>query len=84
MTSDEQPAEREQPEFASSAAVNQVLAELTSTAPMIGADERAAAADRRPDHHLDRVGRRELAGIDDADLRHVERAGDAGHHGRDA
>ena len=47
-----------------------------------GADQRAAAADRDPDHRLDRVGRRELARIDDADLRHVERAGDAGHAGR--
>jgi hypothetical protein len=33
--------------------------------------------------HFDRVGRREFTGIDDADLRHVERAGNARHHGRD-
>ena len=32
---------------------------------------------------LDRIGRREFARVDDADLRHIEGPGDAGHHGRD-
>ena len=45
--------------------------------------QRAAAADRHPDHDLDRVDRRELARVDDADLRHVQRAGDAGEHRRE-
>jgi hypothetical protein len=40
------------------------------------ADQGAAAADRGPDRDLDRRGRRHLARVDDADLRHVERAGD--------
>ena len=46
------------------------------------ADQRTAAADRDPDHRLDRIARREFARVDDADLRHIERAGDAGHAGR--
>ena len=46
------------------------------------AGEGAAAADRHPDHGFDRIARRELARIDDADLRHVERAGNTGHTGR--
>ncbi len=46
------------------------------------AGQRAAAADRDPDHRFDGIGRREFARIDDADLRHVERAGNAGHAGR--
>ena len=46
------------------------------------AGQRAAAADRDPDHGFDGVGRLEFARIDDADLRHIERAGDAGHAGR--
>jgi hypothetical protein len=56
--------------------VNQLLAKLTSDGADDRADQRAAAADRHPDHHLDGVGRGEFARIDDADLRHVERAGD--------
>ena len=47
------------------------------------ADQRAPPAQRHPDHDLDRVGRRELARVDDPDLRHVERAGDPGEHRRD-
>ena len=65
------------------AAVKMLLPKLTRIAPMIGPIKRAAPADRRPDDHFDRVGRREFAGVDDADLRHVERAGDARHHRRD-
>src|ERR1700730_9723006 len=40
--------------------------------------QRAAAADRDPDHRLNRIARREFAGIDDADLRHIERDSHAG------
>ena len=57
-----------------SAPVNQVLPKLTSTAPSDRAKQRAAAADRDPDHRLDRIDRRELARIDDPDLRHIKRA----------
>src|SRR5205085_8510080 len=45
-------------------------------------DQRAAAADRHPDHRFDGIGRCELAWIDDADLRHIERARYARHAGR--
>ena len=64
------------------APVNQVLPRLTSTAPRIAPDKRAAAADRDPDHRLDRIDRRELARVDDPDLWHIERAADPGHHRR--
>src|SRR5690606_4888989 len=47
------------------------------------ADQRAAAAHSSPDDHLDGIARLELAGVDDADLRHVERPGNARHDGRD-
>ena len=46
-------------------------------------DDGGATADRGPDDHLDRIAGGELAGVDDADLRHVERARYAGHHGGD-
>ena len=46
------------------------------------ADQRPTPADRRPDRHLDRVRRLELARVDDAHLRHVEGAGDATQNGR--
>ena len=45
--------------------------------------KRGAAADRRPDDDFDRVGGRKLARVDDADLRHIERAGNSGHAGGD-
>ena len=45
-------------------------------------EQRAAPAHRDPDRDLDRVGRRHLAGVDDAHLRHVQRAGHAAHHRR--
>ena len=63
-----------------SAPVNHGLAEIDQHRAQDRAGQRAAAADRDPDHRLDRVGRRELARVDDADLRHVERPADAGHH----
>ena len=65
------------------ACVNQLFAPLTKKAPTIGPISVAAAADRRPDRDLDRRRRRHLARVDDADLRHVERAGDAAHHRRE-
>src|SRR5579862_9418056 len=43
------------------------------------ANQCAAAADGDPDHRLDRIAGLEFARIDDAHLRHVQRAGDAGH-----
>jgi hypothetical protein len=45
--------------------------------------ERPTAANGHPDHDFDRIDRGELTGIDDADLRHIERAGDAGNDGRE-
>ena len=45
------------------------------------AGQRTAAADRDPDHRLNGVAGRELARIDDADLRHIERAREARHAG---
>ena len=47
------------------------------------ARQRAAAADRHPYRDFDRVAGRELAGIDDADLRDVEGTGNAGKDSRD-
>src|SRR5476649_1977749 len=47
-----------------------------------GPNQRAAAADRDPDHRLDGIARREFAGIDDADLRHIQCASDTSHAGR--
>ena len=73
----EQQAEHEQPVFRAALCVNQLLPRLTTAAPSTGPIERAAAAHRGPDRDLDRVGRRHLARIDDADLRHVQRTGDA-------
>ena len=58
--------------------MNQLLPKLTEHGADDRSEERAAAADRRPDDRLDRIGRREFTGIDDADLRHVERAGEPG------
>ena len=41
--------------------------------------ERAPPSDRNPYDDFDRIDRRELARVDDADLRHIQRTGDAGH-----
>ena len=79
---DEQAAEDEEPEFRRDGGEG-ALAEIHQQRPDDRADQRAAAADRRPDDDLDGIDRGELAGIDDADLRHVEGAGNAGHHRRD-
>ena len=76
VTSDEQRAEREQPDLGQRAG-EPALGAVDDDRAERRADQRAAPADRDPDHDLDRVGRRELARVDDADLRHVERAGDA-------
>ena len=46
-----------------------------------GGDQGAPAADRDRDDGLDRVAGCELAWVDNANLRHVERAADAGHDG---
>ena len=62
--------------------VSQLLAPFTRKAPTNGSDQRGAAAHGGPDGDLDRVGRAHLAGVDDADLRHIERARHAAHHGR--
>ncbi len=79
---DEQRAQHEQPVRRQRAGGEYGLGVIDDDGAERRADQRAAAADRDPDHRLDRVSRREFAGIDDADLRHIERAGDAGHAGR--
>ena len=84
VTSDEQRRRARTARAPGSAPVNQVLRAVDqrprrATAPT--SVPRPPTATQITD--LDRVGRRELAGIDDADLRHVERAGDAGHAGRE-
>ena len=43
--------------------------------------ERAPPSDRNPDDDLDRIDRRKLTWVDDTDLGHIERAGDAGDDG---
>src|ERR1700680_1282652 len=43
------------------------------------AQEWAAPADGDPNYRVDRIARLEFARIDDAHLRYVQRAGDAGH-----
>ena len=65
------------------APVSHDLMQLTPSPPTIAAPQGAAAAKGHPDHGLDRVGRGELARVDDAHLRHVEGAADAGEHGRE-
>ena len=82
VTSDEQPAEHEQPVGRQQAGGEIGLGVVDHEGAEHRAGERAAAADRDPDHRLDRIGRREFARIDDADLRHIERAGNARHAGR--
>src|SRR5882724_1640151 len=78
---DEETAEREQPGFRYGAG-EVALGEVDEDGPDRRSDQRAAPADRDPDHDFDRIGGRELARVDDADLRHIERAGDPGHAGR--
>ena len=78
----EQAAEREQPIFGEGAG-EIGLGEVDDDRAERRADQRAASADRHPDHRLDRIGGVEFAGVDDADLRHVERARDARHDGGD-
>ena len=51
-----------------------VCAALTTIAPSDRADQRAASADRNPDDHLDAQDDAQRVGIDDADLRHEQRA----------
>ncbi len=79
---DEQRAQHEQPVRRQRARGEDGLGVVDDDGAERRADQRAAAADRDPDHRLDRIARREFAGVDDADLRHIERAGDAGHAGR--
>ena len=79
---DEQAAEHEQPVRREHAGGEVGLGVVDQHRAEHRAGQRAAAADRDPDHRLDGIGRREFARIDDADLRHVERAGDARHAGR--
>ena len=79
---DEQAAQHEQPVGRQHAAGERGLSVVHQDRADHRAGQRAAAADRDPDHRFDGIGRRKFARIDDADLRHVERAGDAGHAGR--
>ena len=79
---DEQAAQHEQPIRRQNAGGEIGLGVVDHEGAEHRAGERAAAADRDPDHGLDRVAGREFARIDDADLRHVERAGNARHAGR--
>src|SRR3954453_2626339 len=79
---DEQCAQHEQPVRRQRARREDGLGVVDDDRSQGGADQGAAAADRNPDHRLDRIAGRELAGIDDPDLWHVERAGDACHAGR--
>ena len=79
---DEQRAQHEQPVRRQRARGEEGLGVVDDDGAERRADQRAAAADRDPDHRLDGIARREFARVDDADLRHIERAGDAGHAGR--
>ena len=60
--------------------VSQLLPPATMQAPMMAPISDAAPAHRHPDRHLDRVRRLHLAGVDDPDLRHVERARQPAQH----
>jgi hypothetical protein len=79
---DEQSAENEQPIRREQSGGERGLGVIDQDGAEHGAGERAAAPDRDPDHRFDRIGGGEFARVDDADLRHIERAGDAGHAGR--
>ncbi len=76
---DEQRAQEEQPELGEGDG-EPALGAVDEEGADDRADQRRAAADRGPDRDLDAGRRAHLAGVDDADLRHVQRAGDAAHH----
>src|SRR6516164_5260515 len=76
---DEQPAEHEQPIGRENAAGEIGLAVVHQHGAEYRAGQRTPPADRDPDHGLDGIARGKFARVDDADLRNVERAGDAGH-----
>ena len=76
---DEQQAEEEQPILGKRHGEHALRA-VDDKRAEYRADEAAAPAHRHPDRDLDRVRRRHFARIDDAHLRHVERAGDAADH----
>jgi hypothetical protein len=80
---DEQCAEDEQPGFGCGTGqpgLRRVDKDGADDCPHQG----AAPADRDPDRDLDRIAGREFARIDDADLRNIERAGNAGEHSRNS
>ena len=79
---DEQATEHEQPIRRENAAGEIGFAVVHQHRPEYGAGQRSPPADCDPDHSLDGIARREFARVDDADLRDVERAGDACHAGR--
>src|SRR5215472_15424349 len=78
----EEAAEEEQPDLRRRAG-QPGLRQIDQHGANRRADQRAAAADRYPNRDLDRIAWRELARIDDADLRDVERPGYPGEHRRD-
>ncbi len=78
----EQCAEHEQPVRREETGREHGLGVINDDRAKRRAGQRAAAADRDPDDGLDGVAGRKFTGIDDADLRHVQRTGDAGHAGR--
>ena len=73
----EQAAQHEQPRSPERRRSARSWPRLTSTAPRIAPTSVPRPPTDDPDRDLDRVAGRELARVDDADLRHVERAGDA-------
>src|SRR5690606_22447389 len=66
---DKEAAEEEEPDIRRRAG-EPGLGIVHQHGPQDGAVQVTAPADRHPDDDLNRVGRRELARIDDADLRH--------------
>jgi hypothetical protein len=74
---DEQRAQEVQPDSGATP-VSQLMAPLTRKAPTMGPTSVARPPDRRPDRHLDELAGSSSPGVDDAHLRHVERAA----HGR--
>ena len=79
---DEQQAERVQPELRQRRGEESLRVVHEHRAGR-RAVQHAAASHGHPDHHFDGVDGLELAGIDDAHLRHIERAGDSGEHRRE-
>ena len=75
----EQAAQYEQPIRREPASGEEGLGVVHDEGTENGTGEGAAAANSDPDNRLDRIAGGKLARIDDADLRHVERAGNAGH-----